>query len=70
MPVGSGQGQDETTAASNAVWLHASAADRYVASAGGPIGLRASSTLPLMQQLLNRQLATSNYDHPHRKPPF
>ncbi|MCQ4144975.1 NAD(P)H-hydrate dehydratase [Vogesella sp. AC12] len=64
------QGQDETTAAGNAVWLHASAGDRYLADAGGPIGLRASSTLPLMQQLLNQQLASSDHDHPHRKPPF
>ncbi len=64
------QGQDETTAAGNAVWLHASAGDRYLADAGGPIGLRASSTLPLMQQLLNQQLAGSDHDLHHRKPPF
>ena len=64
------QGQDETSAAGNAVWLHASAGDRYLADAGGPIGLRASSTLPLMQELLNQQLAATDHDHPHRKPPF
>ena len=58
------QGQDETSAAGNAVWLHASAGDRYLADAGGPIGLRASSTLPLMQQLLNQQLAEGE---PYRK---
>lgn len=53
------QGMADGDAASQAVLLHARAGDHYLAEHGGPIGLRASDSIMLMQQDLNRQLAAA-----------
>lgn len=51
------QGLSDIDATCSAVWLHARSGDTYVAQSGGPIGLRASTSITLMRQDLNQQLA-------------